>query len=115
VKNWVSVGAKVNYRNSWRDMKTVHDGVEVNGIDRIQAVSVMPTLKFTTGYDSVFRCYATLGFGVGVDLSDGYNGVFIAPYFSPIGISIGRKISWYWECGISSAFIGFMTGLSWRF
>ena len=115
VKNWVSVGTKLSYRNSWRDMRTVIDGDEVNGTDRIQAVSVMPTLKLTTGYDSIFRCYATLGLGLALDFSDGFNGGFVAPQFTPIGISIGKKISWYCECGIGYAFTGFMTGLSWRF
>ena len=28
VKKWLTVGAKVNYRNSWRDMKTISDRSE---------------------------------------------------------------------------------------
>ena len=61
VKKWLTVGAKVNYRNSWRDMKTISDGLEVYSIDRLQAVSVMPTVKFNTGHDSVFRYYGQSG------------------------------------------------------
>ena len=115
VKKWLTVGAKVNYRNSWRDMKTISDGLEVFSIDRLQAVSVMPTVKFTTGYDSVFRYYATLGVGAGMDLSSGVNDAFMALQFTPVGISVGKKISWYFELGIGHAFMGCMTGLSWRF
>ena len=115
VKKWLTVGAKVNYRNSWRDMKTISDGLEVYSIDRLQAVSVMPTVKFTTGYDSVFRYYATLGVGAGMDLSSGVNDSFVALQFTPVGISVGKKISWYFELGIGHAFMGFMTGISWRF
>ena len=115
VKKWLTVGAKVNYRNSWRDMKTINDGLETYSIDRLQAVSVMPTVKFTTGYDSVFRYYATLGVGAGMDLSSGVNDAFVALQFTPVGISVGKKISWYFELGIGHAFMGFMTGLSWRF
>ena len=115
VKKWLTVGAKLNYRNSWRDMKTISDGLEVFSIDRLQAVSVMPTVKFTTGYDSVFRYYATLGVGAGMDLSSGVNDAFMALQFTPVGISVGKKISWYFELGIGHAFMGFMTGLSWRF
>ena len=115
VKKWLTVGAKVNYRNSWRDMKTISDGLEVFSIDRLQAVSVMPTVKFTTGYDSVFRYYATLGVGAGMDLSSGVNDAFVALQFTPVGISVGKKVSWYFELGIGHAFMGFMTGLSWRF
>ena len=115
VKKWLTVGAKVNYRNSWRDMKTINDGLDVYSIDRLQAVSVMPTVKFTTGYDSVFRYYATLGVGAGMDLSSGVNDAFMALQFTPVGISVGKKISWYFELGIGHAFMGFMTGLSWRF
>ena len=115
VKKWLTVGAKVNYRNSWRDMKTISDGLEVFSIDRLQAVSVMPTVKFTTGYDSVFRYYATLGVGAGMDLSSGVNDAFVALQFTPVGISVGKKISGYFELGIGHAFMGFMTGLSWRF
>ena len=115
VKKWLTVGAKLNYRNSWRDMKTISDGVEFNSIDRLQAFSVMPTVKLTTGYDSKFRYYATLGFGAGVDLSSGINEKFFAWQFTPVGIAVGKKISWYCELGIGHAFAGFMTGLSWRF
>ena len=115
VKKWLTVGAKVNYRNSWRDMKTISDGLEAYSINRLQAVSVMPTVKFTTGYDSVFRYYATLGVGAGMDLSSGVNDAFMALQFTPVGISVGKKISWYFELGIGHAFMGFMTGLSWRF
>ena len=112
---WLTVGAKLNYRNSWRDMKTISDGLEVYSIDRLQAVSVMPTVKFTTGHDSVFRYYATLGVGAGMDLSSGVNDAFVALQFTPVGISVGKKISWYFELGIGHAFMGFMTGISWRF
>ena len=115
VKNWLTIGAKVNYRNSWRDMKTISDGLEVNSIARLQGVSVMPVVKFTTGYDSIFRYYAALGVGAGMDLSSGVNDGFVAFQCTPVGISAGKKISWYFELGIGHAFTGFMTGLSWRF
>ena len=115
VKKWLTVGAKVNYRNSWRDMKTNSDGLEIYSIDRLQVVSVMPTVKFTTGYDSVFRYYATLGVGAGMNLSSGVNDAFMALQFTPVGISVGKKVSWYFELGIGHAFMGFMTGISWRF
>lgn len=116
LKKWMTIGAKVSYRNSWRDMKTVIDGVEVNSIDRLEAFSVMPTVKFTTGHDSDFRCYATLGLGTAVDLStDVDHQCCVAYQFTPLGIAVGKKISWYFELGIGHAFMGFMTGLSWRF
>ena len=115
VKKWFSVGAKVNYRNSWRDMKTISDGLEFHSVDRLQKVSVMPTVKFTTGYDSAFRYYASLGVGAGMDLSSGANDAFLALQFNPVGISVGRMISWYLEFGIGHAYMGFITGISWRF
>ena len=59
--------------------------------------------------------YATLGVGAGMDLSSGVNDAFMALQFTPVGISVGQKISWYFELGIGHAFMGFMTGLSWRF
>ena len=117
VKRWFAVGAKVNYRNSWRDMKTISNGLEVKDIDRMQYFSVMPTVKFTTNYDSVFRWYATLGVGAGIDLShpgESDRG-FLALQFVPVGISVGKMISWYLEFGIGSAYTGFMTGISCRF
>ena len=68
VKKWLTVGARVNYRNMWRDKETIRDGLEVHSIDRVQALAIMPTVKFTTGYDSVFRYYASLGLGAGIDM-----------------------------------------------
>ena len=80
--------------NQYGDSKyNNRDGLEVFSIDRLQAVSVMPTVKFTTGYDSVFRYYATLGVGAGMDLSSGVNDTFMALQFTPVGISVGKKIS----------------------
>ena len=115
VKKWLVVGAKVNYRNSWRDETVVNNGVKTTTVDRLQAFSVMPTVKFTTGYDSLFRYYATLGVGAGMDLSTGVNDAFWALQFTPVGIAVGKKISWYFELGIGHAFMGCMTGISWRF
>ena len=97
VKKWLTVGAKVNYRNSWRDMKTISDGLEVYSIDRLQVVSVMPTVKFTTGYDSVFRYYATLGVGAGMDLSSGVNDACVALQFTPVSCGSGWKRGATWN------------------
>ena len=115
VKKWLTVGAKVNYRNSWRDMKTISDGLEVYSIDRLQALSVMPTAKFTTGFDSKFRYYAMVGVGAGVDLSTDSQRCFAAFQFTPVGLAVGKKISWFLELGLGHAYNGFITGLSWRF
>ena len=111
IGKWLSVGAKVNYRNSWRDMTTP----EGTGIDRLQAFSVMPTAKFTTGFDSRFRYYAMVGLGAGMDLSTDSQRCFAAFQFTPVGIAVGKKISWYMELGLGHAFNGFITGISWRF
>ena len=40
---------------------------------------------------------------------------FVALQFTPVGISVGKKVCWYFELGIGHAFMGFMTGVSWRF
>lgn len=57
----MTVGAKVSYRKSWRNTTTTIDDIKVSGIDRMEALSIMPTVKVTTGFDSLFRYYATLG------------------------------------------------------
>ena len=79
MKKWLSVGAKVNYRNLWRDKITT----DSKGIDRMQALSVMPTVKFTTGFDSRFRYYAMFGLGAGIDLSTDSQRYFTAFQFTP--------------------------------
>lgn len=115
MKNWLSVGAKLNYRNEWRKMEEVVDGIEITDTDRIQAISIMPTVKLTTGFDSFFRYYATLGIGAGMDLSNGQSKEFLAFQFTPVGISVGKKVSWHFEIGFGHAFTGLITGLSYRF
>lgn len=111
MKNWLSVGAKVNYRNSWRMMNSI----EGDGIDRLEAFSIMPTAKFTTAFDSTFRYYATVGIGAGADFSTDAERCFAAFQFTPVGIAVGKKISWYLEIGFGHAFAGVITGISWRF
>lgn len=111
MKKWLSVGAKINYRNSWRDMTTT----EGTGIDRLQALSVMSTARFTTDFDTRFRYYAMVGLGIGADLSTDSHRCLAAFQFTPVGIAVGKKISWYLELGIGHAFNGFITGITWRF
>lgn len=115
VHKWISVGAKVNYRNSWRTMTKVEDGVAVNGLDRTEAMSLMPMAEFSTAYDNVFRCYANLGVGPGIYDNGERSRVYMAFQCTPIGIAIGNKISWYMELGLGNAFTGLFTGISWRF
>ena len=111
MKKWLSVGAKVNYRNSWRDKITT----DSKDIDRMQALSVMPTVKFTTGFDSRFRYYAMFGLGAGIDPSTDSTSHFTAFQFTPVGIAVGKKVSWFLELGLGYAYTGYMTGISWRF
>lgn len=111
MKKWLSVGAKVNYRNAWRDMT----GINGSGKDRLETLSIMPAIKFTTGFASRFRYYATLGAGAGIDLSGDAGRCYAAFQFSPVGIAVGKKISWYLEMGVGHAYTGFITGLTWRF
>ena len=115
MKKWLTLGAKVSYRNTWRELSATIDGIEYTDVDRMQGFSVMPTVKFTTGYDSLFRYYATLGLGAGMDLSNGASDGFCAFQFTPVGIAIGKKLSWYFEMGLGQAYTGMLTGLSWRF
>lgn len=115
VNKWMSVGGKANYRNLWRDVTKTKDGVVTSGIDRTEAMSIMPMMEFSTSYDNVFRCYGNLGFGPGIyDNGERSKGYF-AFQCTPIGIAVGNKISWYVELGLGNAYAGLFTGLSWRF
>ena len=111
MQEWLSLGAKVNYRNSWRTMKNS----EGEGIDRLQAFSVMPEVKFTTGFDSRFRYYASFGLGAGMDLSTDSERLITAWQITPVGIATGNRISWFLELGFGHAYNGLITGISWRF
>lgn len=111
MKKWLSVGGKVNYRNSW----CTATSLKGESIDRISGLTIMPTVTFTTGFESTFRYYATLGLGAGVDLSSDSRGAFAAFQITPFGIAVGKKLSWYLELGLSNTLIGFITGISWRF
>ena len=115
VNKWMSVGGRVNYRNLWRDMTKAQDGVVTNGIDRTEAMSIMPMIEFSSPYDKVLRCYANVGMGPGLyDDGEKTKGYF-AFQCTPLGIAIGKKISWYVELGVGNAYAGLFTGLSWRF
>ena len=115
LKPWLTVGGKANYRHSWRDQtRYLEEGV-INGIDRTEIFSVMPTVKFTSMYyDTVFRVYAAVGLGPGVICTEDNTKYYTAFQFTP-GMAVGNKISWYLELGLGNAWCGFMTGLGWRF
>jgi hypothetical protein len=116
IMKWLSVGARLNYRNAWCETKSFTDeGVPVTGIDRLHAVSLIPMVTGTTDQDSVFRYYVSLGIGAGINMSTAENNRYLAFQLIPVGIAVGKKVSWYFECGLGNAYAGFMTGVSWRF
>lgn len=115
MKPWLTVGGKVNYRNSWRDMKQYQDGVSVDGIDRTEVFSIMPTVKVTSRFDdSVFRIYASAGLGPGIYHDEDFTRYYTAFQFTS-GIAAGRKISWFLEFGLGNVYCGLLTGIGWRF
>lgn len=115
MKPWLALGGKVNYRNSWRDMTKHYDGNIVKGIERTEAFSLMPTLRFTTTkLNSVCRVYAALGIGPGVYHNGETVKYYTAFQITP-GLAVGKKISWYLEFGLGNAYCGLLTGIGWRF
>ena len=116
MKPWLTVGAKVNYRNLWRDVQTLSEGNVYHSTEKVEAFSLMPTVKVTSMYyTDVIRYYATFGLGPGV-YNDGYKPQYYTAFqFVPIGIAIGNKISWFFELGLGTVYMGALTGLSWRF
>ena len=116
VLKWLSVGAKLNYRNSWYEVTSFTDeGIQETSTERLQAFSVIPMVTGTTNPDSIFRYYISLGFGAGIDMSSAQNDRYLAFQFIPVGISVGKKVSWYFEFGFGNAYGGFMTGVSYKF
>lgn len=114
IKPWLTVGGKANYRHSWRDEKRYQEDCVTLGVDRMEAFSVMPTVKFTTKYDAVVRVYAGVGLGPGVIHTEDYTKYYTAFQFTP-GMAIGKKISWHLELGLGNVWCGFISGLGWRF
>ncbi len=117
IKKWLIVGANVGYRNYWRHI-TPYEGTPWTYIDH--NLIIMPTVKFSTGFDSFFRYYATLAFGAGLRMSSGKDNIRNHEFYpsfqiTPVGIAVGRKVSWFFEVGYGVAFAGFITGISCRF
>lgn len=113
IKPWLTVGGKVNYRNSWRDMKKYQDGIMTEGIDRTEAFSIMPTVRLTST-NSVLRAYASVGLGPGVYHGSDTTRYYTAFQFTP-GIEAGKKITWFLELGLGNVYCGLLTGIGWRF
>ena len=55
------------------------------------------------------------GLGAGADLSTDSQRYFTAFQFTPVGIAVGKKVSWFMELGLGYAYTGYITGISWRF
>ena len=120
IKSWFTVTFGIGVNSAFQNVFDPMDGGKM-GRNHCTTVSILPEARFNWLNRDFVRLYSSVGIGLGMDVirkvtyegSDtGYFPVF---QITPAGISLGRKVYWFAECGIGLQYIGGMTGVGVRF
>ena len=110
----VGVGFSGRYRNYYDSLTEEKAGRE-NEI----SVTFLPELRFNWLNREYFRMYSAVGLGFGLHHSNdcGYvnREMFPLLQLTYFGISVGKKVYGFAECGVGMQYTGIMAGLGYRF
>ena len=119
-RKWFTLTVGLSGNGAFQDVFDVMSGAKA-GRNRGVAMSLLPEARFNWLNRPLVRMYSSIGAGIGVTaytkVGYGYPSFSWYPVFqvSPVGISVGRRVYWFAECGIGMQYMGGMTGIGVRF
>ncbi len=114
VIEWLGVGVDVNTTPIWHD-KYNKDGAKI-GHNTGVSLSILPMVTFYYFRRPVIMLYGRVGMGFGYYFNyPGNNNFKFEIQAVPFGFELGRKVFWFAEFGIGTAYIGGQTGIGYRF
>ena len=120
IRRWFALSVGVGAAGVWQNaLDVVTDGKI--GTNRGVVLSLLPEARFYWLNKETVRMYSSAGIGVGltaykkVSYEDSHNSVYPLFQVAPVGITAGRRLYWFAECGIGMVYVGGKTGIGIRF
>lgn len=119
-KRWFTLTVGISGNGAYQDVFDVMTG-EKSGRNKGVAMSLLPEARFYWLNRQQVRMYSSIGLGLGVTTytKAGYRDPDVSWYplfqVTPVGISVGRRVYWFAECGLGMQYFGGMTGIGVRF
>lgn len=120
IKRWFAFTLGIGTNAAFQDVFDPMTGGKM-GRNKAAAITILPEARFNWLNRDIVRLYSAIGIGLGIDVASDirYNetetGFYPVAQFTPVGISLGRRVYWFAECGLGLQYIGGMTGIGVRF
>lgn len=119
-KRWFALTLGLGFNGMYQDVYDTMTGRKA-GCNRGVSVSVLPEARFNWLNRGMVRMYSSAGLGIvlgvqrNVDYGNSNFVLYPAVQFTPAGISVGRRVYGFVECGVGTQFTGGMAGVGVRF
>ena len=118
VRRWLETGVSLSYAGFYQNLLRASDG-KIAWRLREHYVTVMPFARFSWLNRRYVRLYSSLHLGYQWSYQqyywmDYYNQSYLAAHFTPLGISVGRRLFGYAEFGFGTRGV-FVGGIGYRF
>lgn len=113
-KRWFTLAIEAGFNGMWGHVYERLDGSHARRTNGI-SLTVIPHARFYWANRKKVRFYSDIGLGVGLGQYDKYFEFYPAFQFSPLGFTAGRKIFFFGEVSLGTAYMGGKFGLGYRF
>lgn len=114
IKKWFSLAGGLYFDGIYGSMIDPSSGRVLSRTGGV-TVSFVPTARFYWANFETCRLYSSAGVGISASSYEGKGYVFPAFQFSPIGVTVGRKVFFFAEYSGGTVYMGAQAGVGYRF
>ena len=115
-KKWFELSGTITYSGAYRTAYyRINDQKAYCAYSHL--ISFLPTARFVWLRTKYVSMYSSVSLGLGIQVSKGttsYNELVLAANFNPVGITVGRKVYWFFDVALGGVGL-FSTGVGYRF
>lgn len=113
-KRWFTLSVEAGVNGIWGSR---HDRLNGTVTEKMHGavVTCIPHAQFNWLNRKYIRLYSSIGLGISAGAYDNEAQAYPAAQLTPIGITAGRKVFFFAEQSIGSAYMGGKTGVGYRF
>lgn len=113
-KRWFTLSLEAGINGLWGSRHNRLDGEVVQKMNGA-VVSIIPQAQFNWFNRKNVRLYSGIGAGISAGAYDDEVQAYVAAQLTPVGITVGRKIFFFAEQSIGTAYMGGKAGVGYRF
>ena len=113
-RHWFSLAIEAGFNGMWGNTYDKYDGQRI-GTARGVSFAIMPHARIYWVNRKYVRFYTGFGLGVALGKYDGYFEVYPSAQFSPVGLTAGKKVFFFAEGSVGTAYMGGKFGVGYRF